>query len=85
MEQNDIILVRVGGGYMSLSDFVEQYTCVELEKLGRQPTHRNLHKDFVEPPDSVTSHKMPSNYGTKRRSPDRGGSASYQRQNSRNC
>lgn len=36
IEQNDTILVRVGGGYMKLPAFIDHYTNIELEKLGRK-------------------------------------------------
>jgi len=30
------ILIRVGGGYMSIDEFLDQFTPVELEKLERR-------------------------------------------------
>ena len=35
VEQNNI-KIRVGGGYLSLDEFLDQYTPVELEKLERK-------------------------------------------------
>lgn len=34
--ENDKINVRVGGGYLSIEEFLEQYTQIELQKLGRK-------------------------------------------------
>lgn len=30
---NNRIMVRVGGGYLSIDEFLEQYTVLELEKM----------------------------------------------------
>ena len=38
--ENNALKVRVGGGYLNLDDFVEQYTDVEKEKLARDPLKR---------------------------------------------
>ena len=32
----DRINIRVGGGYLSIDEFIDQYTPIELEKLGRK-------------------------------------------------
>ena len=34
VEQNKII-IRVGGGYMSIDEFLDQYSPTEIEKIGR--------------------------------------------------
>mgnify|MGYP002636615442 CR=1 FL=1 len=34
--EKDNIKIRVGGGYLSLDEFLDQYTPVELEKLERK-------------------------------------------------
>lgn len=34
--ENNKINVRVGGGYLSIDEFLDQYTPTELEKLARQ-------------------------------------------------
>ena len=34
--EKDNIKIRVGGGYLSIDEFLDQYTPVELEKLDRQ-------------------------------------------------
>ena len=38
--ENNALKVRVGGGYMNLDDFVEQYTAIEKEKLTKDPEKR---------------------------------------------
>jgi hypothetical protein len=34
--ENDQLVVRVGGGYIKIDEFLEQYTGVELEKLEKK-------------------------------------------------
>jgi hypothetical protein len=34
--ERDNIKIRVGGGYLSIDEFLDQYTPVELEKLERK-------------------------------------------------
>lgn len=34
--EKDNIKIRVGGGYLSIDEFLDQYTPVELEKLERK-------------------------------------------------
>ena len=36
IEKGDQILVRVGGGFMHIDQFIEQYTEQEVEKLERR-------------------------------------------------
>ena len=36
IEKGDRILVRVGGGFMSIEDFIKQYTPEEVEKINRK-------------------------------------------------
>ena len=31
--ENSVLVIRVGGGYMLIDEFIEQYTPVELEKI----------------------------------------------------
>ena len=38
--ENNALKVRVGGGYLNLEDFVDQYTPIEKEKLVRDPERR---------------------------------------------
>jgi hypothetical protein len=40
--ENNKINVRVGGGYLSIDEFLEQYTPTELEKLARQDPLKKL-------------------------------------------
>lgn len=40
--ENNKINVRVGGGYLSIDEFLEQYTPTELEKLARQDPLRKI-------------------------------------------
>lgn len=35
IEQGNKIMVRVGGGYIAIDDFIEQYTDQEIEKIER--------------------------------------------------
>ena len=45
----DKINIRVGGGYLSLDEFLDQYTPVELEKLERKdPLKRFAEKVAVQ-------------------------------------
>ena len=44
--ENDLLVVRVGGGYIKIDEFLEQYTGVELEKLEKKdPELRKLVSD----------------------------------------
>lgn len=43
--ENDRITVRVGGGYLSIEEFLEQYTSVELQKIGRKQEHKKQTKE----------------------------------------
>ena len=36
IEKGNNLLVRVGGGYMHINDFIEQYSATELEKIERR-------------------------------------------------
>ena len=36
--ERDKIQIKVGGGYLSIDEFLDQYTPVELEKLERRDT-----------------------------------------------
>jgi hypothetical protein len=48
VEQNNI-KIRVGGGYLSIDEFIDQYTPVELERLDRtNPVKRYSDKVAVE-------------------------------------
>ncbi len=39
---NNNINVRVGGGYLSIEEFIDQYTPSELERLSRQDPLKKL-------------------------------------------
>jgi hypothetical protein len=36
VEKGDKILVRVGGGYMGIEEFIQQYTPEEVDKVTRK-------------------------------------------------
>jgi chromosome segregation ATPase len=38
--ENERITVRVGGGYLLIEEFLEQYTPIELQKVGRKKEHK---------------------------------------------
>ena len=42
LERGDQIMVRVGGGYMHIDDFLEQYTPLEVEKIRRKDVISNF-------------------------------------------
>merc|ERR1712147_615349 len=47
--EKDAIKLRVGGGYLSIDEFLDQYTPVELEKLERKdPVKRFSQKVVVQ-------------------------------------
>jgi hypothetical protein len=47
--ENYNIKIRVGGGYLSIDEFIDQYTPVELEKLERKdPVKRFTEKAIVQ-------------------------------------
>ena len=41
LEQNGQIKVRVGGGYLSIDEFIDQYTPIELQKMRSSSALRN--------------------------------------------
>lgn len=44
--ENDQLIVRVGGGYFKIDEFLEQHTGVELEKLEKKnPQIRKFAKE----------------------------------------
>lgn len=65
----DKINVRVGGGYLSIDEFIDQYTPLELEKLER----KDPLKRFSE---KVAVQKTLTGKGVRESSPIRGGSPS---------
>ena len=42
IDKNKQVLVRVGGGYMDMADFIEQYTHEEVEKIDREDTAKRF-------------------------------------------
>lgn len=42
--EKDKINIRVGGGYLSIDEFLDQYTPVELEKLERKDPLRRFNE-----------------------------------------
>ena len=65
--EKDNIKIRVGGGYLSIDEFLDQYTPVELEKLER----KDPLKRFSE---KVAIQKTIVNAGVRETSPVRGNS-----------
>jgi len=43
----DNIKIRVGGGYLSIDEFLDQYTTVELEKLERKDPLKRFSEKFA--------------------------------------
>lgn len=43
IDKQNQVLVRVGGGYMPVQDFLEQYTSSEVEKLRRKNAVDRFH------------------------------------------
>ena len=65
--EKDNIKIRVGGGFLSIDEFLDQYTPVELEKLER----KDPIKRFAE---KVAIQKTIVNAGVRESSPVRGSS-----------
>ena len=42
--EKDKLNVRVGGGYLAIDDFIDQYTPQELEKKERKPTGKSTER-----------------------------------------
>jgi len=38
--------IRVGGGYLNIDEFLEQFTPIELEKLARRESHQTVTNAF---------------------------------------
>ncbi len=47
IEKGDKILVRVGGGYMHIDDFIEQYTKEEVDKIQRHDVTQKFMNKMV--------------------------------------
>lgn len=64
----DRINIRVGGGYLSIDEFLDQYTPVELEKLERaNPMKRFSEKVAVQ--KTILKHEVHESSPVGRRSP----------------
>ena len=66
--QKDNIKIRVGGGFLSLDEFLDQYTPAELEKLERKDPLRRM-TDRIALQKTVQGRESPSPTG--RMSPNR--------------
>jgi len=65
--EKDNIKIRVGGGYLSIDEFLDQYTPVELEKLERKDPLRRFS-------EKVAIQKTIVNQAVRENSPIRGSS-----------
>ncbi len=45
--EKDNIKIRVGGGYLSIDEFLDQYTTVELVKLERKDPLKRFSEKFA--------------------------------------
>lgn len=43
IEKGDSILVRVGGGFMHIDEFIDKYTMGEVEKVERKDVSTKFH------------------------------------------
>jgi hypothetical protein len=67
----DKIEIRVGGGYLSLDEFLDQYTPVELEKLERKDPMRRM-TDRIALQKTLQGRETDSPTASPTRSPTRG-------------
>ena len=83
--ERDKIQIKVGGGYLSIDEFIDQYTPAELEKLERRDPLRRF-TDKIAVQKTLASHqgteksplkKPPSASPKKRRSPKKGHNESF--------
>ena len=44
---NNKLMVRIGGGYMSIDEFLDQYTTIELEKVERRDPLKKFHEKMA--------------------------------------
>lgn len=44
--EKDYIKVRIGSGYISIDDFLEQYTSLEMEKIERKDPNKKITDKF---------------------------------------
>ena len=60
--ENQSLKVRVGGGYLNIEDFVNQYSPVEQEKLERDLNQKqNLNSSRLLPQGPSVQRSSPSN------------------------
>lgn len=66
VEKGNRILVRVGGGYIAIEEFINQYTDEEVEKIARRDVlHRFVQKAAVQ---AIAAHQS---VGSREQSPIR--------------
>ena len=68
--ERDKIMIKVGGGFLSIDEFLDQYTPVELEKLERRdPLKRISEKTTTIPKIAVESSPVHRQSKTTKTSP----------------
>ena len=67
----DKIEIRVGGGFLSLDEFLDQYTPAELDKLERKDPMRRM-TDRIALQKTIQGRETDSPHGSPTRSPTRG-------------
>ncbi len=45
--ENNNIKIRVGGGYLSIEEFIDQYTPIEIEKLNRADSLKKMNEKVL--------------------------------------
>ena len=45
--ERDKILIRKGGGFLLIDEFIDQYTPIELEKIGRKDPIQKMHQKIA--------------------------------------
>ena len=45
--ENNNIKIRVGGGYISIEEFIDQYTPIEIEKLSRADSLKKMNEKVL--------------------------------------
>ena len=82
--ERDKIQIKVGGGYLSIDEFIDQYTPAELEKLERRDPLKRF-TDRIAVQKTIASHQgregspvlRPQSPKKKRKSPKKGMNESY--------
>lgn len=57
--ENDYINVRVGGGYLSIEEFIDQYAGLELEKIERKEMRNQFHSTSGSGKSMITRQMSP--------------------------